>query len=77
MNKVVWVVAIVINAFAQLLSPGYLIADTLFMFIGRLLGVYVITYLILLPLKLVKKDAFRKKMIPYLFLIISLISLLG
>lgn len=74
----IWTVGVLINGIAQFIFvPSYLLADILIQVVGRSLGVLLISFLLLLPLKLFKKDLLRKKLLPYLFVLTSLISLMG
>lgn len=74
----IWTVGVLINGIAQFMFvPSYLLADILIQVVGRSVGVLLISFLLLLPLKLFKKDLLRKKLLPYLFVLTSLISLMG
>lgn len=74
----IWTVGVLINGIAQFMfMPSYLLADILIQVVGRSVGVLLISFLLLLPLKLFKKDLLRKKLLPYLFVLTSLISLMG
>lgn len=75
---VVWIIGIALNALPYIiLMNTYLLIDSIFQIIGRVLGAIFLSFLALLPLALFKKNQFRKKALPYLFVLISFISLLG
>ncbi len=74
----IWTVGVLVNGIAQFMfMPSYLFADILIQVVGRSLGVLLISFLLLLPLELFKKDPLRKNLLPYIFVFISLISLVG
>lgn len=75
---IAWIIGILLNAAAQLASmPTYFIVDTLAQVVGRSMGALLISFLLLLPLKLFKRDQLRNGLLPYFFAFISLISLIG
>lgn len=77
-RKIVWIIGILVNTVAQFFfGRSYLYVDVIAQIIGRSLGSLFISYLLLLPLAIFKKNELRKKLLPYLFLIISLISIIG
>lgn len=74
LKKIVWIISLLMNTFVIFrTNPSALIADNLFMLVGRLIGIYVMSYLLTLPLKLMKKDELAKKLLPFMFLILTMI----
>lgn len=74
----IWLIGIAINSLPLLaVMNSYFFMDSLFQTIGRVLGMIALSFILLLPLALFKKNDFRKKALPYLFVLLSLMSLLG
>ena len=74
LKKIVWIISLLMNTFVIFrTNPRALIADNLFMLVGRLIGIYVMSYLLTLPLKLMKKDELAKRLLPFTFLILTMI----
>ncbi len=74
LKKIVWIISFLMNTFVIFrTNSSALISDNLFMLAGRLIGIYVMSYLLTLPLKLMKKDELAKKLLPVVFFILTVI----
>lgn len=74
LKKAAWIISFLVNTFVIFrTNPGALIADNLFMLVGRLIGIYAMSYLLTLPLKLMKKNELAKRLLPLVFFILTVI----
>jgi len=74
LKKISWVLSYLMNTFVIFrTNQSALFTDNLFMLIGRLIGIYLVSYLILSPLYLIKKKDLVKKLLPFVYLVISIL----
>ncbi len=74
LKVVTWLISLLLNLFLIFIgNPDGFLTDNIAYSIGRILGIFVLSYIILSPLYLFKKKELVRKFLPFVYLLVSLL----